>query len=79
MIGARWAWLGMQSTIYANECCHALTVAIADAMLCLAQDEAKCNAWPGLAECTNALHANSPRQRASSLAIRVEEGAELGR
>ena len=79
MVGARRAWFGVHSTILADELTNALTVPIAHAMVHLAQDEAKCNAWPGLAECTNALHANSPRQRASNLAIRVEEGAELGR
>jgi hypothetical protein len=77
MIGARWAWLGMHSTIYTNECCRALTVAIADAMICLAQDRAKCNAWAGLAECTNGLHAliSLPRTQAG---VRRND-AELGR
>jgi len=57
MIGARWAWLGMHSTIYANKCRRTLTVEIADAMICLVQDEAKCSAWARLTECTNGLHA----------------------
>jgi hypothetical protein len=57
MIGTRWAWFGVHRTIYANECRRVLMVAIADATICLTQDEAKRNAWAGLTECTNAFHA----------------------
>jgi hypothetical protein len=65
MVGARRAWFGVHSTILADELTNALPVPIAHAMVHLAQDEAKCDARARTTECANALHANSPRQRAS--------------
>ena len=43
---------------------RAVAVAIADAAIRLAQDEAECNAWAGYAQFTNGLHAvtSLPRQ-----------------
>ena len=42
---------------FADEFRRAVAVAIADAPIRLAQDEAECDAWAGYAQFTNGLHA----------------------
>jgi hypothetical protein len=73
MIGARRAWFGVHSTIFADELTNALTVPIADAVVHLAQHQAKCNAWAG--ERSPIPVASGP---ASLLRVARNKGAELG-
>ena len=60
----------------ADEFRRAVAVALADAPIRLAQDEAECDAWAGYAQFTNGLRCNLCRDDTHSLQSKVAEAHE---
>jgi hypothetical protein len=60
----------------ADEFRRAVAVAIADAPIRLAQDEAECDAWAGYAQFTNGLHAVTLCRSASMTGLVAQPGSQ---